>query len=172
MPNNWIRLWSYVEFYKDKSRMLNTIRIIKRWNGWRSANYRWLNDDFVDKYRWLEDKLLHFLAWKDRRTWTHCMVKFAFHKRDKHFLSKNLLKPRYIKENFRCPPAVLTGCLHHSSSSIGWMSQSINRYRSRRTGGFRGTEPPNIIFFFWIFQFTTNVGFVGFVPHTIFFRNL
>ena len=40
MSKNWTRLWSYVEFYKDKSGMLNTMRIIKRRTGRRSARYR------------------------------------------------------------------------------------------------------------------------------------
>ena len=40
MLKNWTRLWSYVEFYKDKSGMLNTMRIIKRRTGRRSARYR------------------------------------------------------------------------------------------------------------------------------------
>ena len=57
---NWTRLWSYIEFYKDKSGMLNTVKIIKRWNGRRSVSYRQLSDDFVDKCRWFEEKTATF----------------------------------------------------------------------------------------------------------------
>ena len=34
----------------------------------------------------LEDKLRHFLAWKDNKLETHCILKFAFHKRDKKII--------------------------------------------------------------------------------------
>ena len=69
--------------YKDKSGMLNTIKIMKRWNGRRSASYRRLSDDFVDSCMWFEEKKrLHYSCLEIQKNWTHGIIKLPFLKRD------------------------------------------------------------------------------------------